>query len=159
MSVHDIKARCSDVAGIQSLNMRVESGKLSFTWGEGFAAAVDVTASDAECETAIRNAAKLPPITLIFDKPAPAPAPGPVASPAAAVINPADAMAALDRSMAGHVQMMQDLIGSQVRMIEAKQARQRETIGKHLSAFGDRLDAQTDAFDAMMSRYTNGGPV
>lgn len=157
MSIADLRVRLGDVPGIQNLTMALEAGRIMLRWGDGFAASASAAASDAEIEAVVRAAAKLPPVTLIPDKPAPAaPAAAPIAQEGRTVsANPADAMAALDASMADHVRRMQDLIDGQVRMIEAKQDRQRQTVEKHLTAFGDRLDEQTDAFEAIMSRYTN----
>lgn len=154
MSVHDIRSRCADVPGIQNLSQAIEAGRISFRWGDGFAAAVDVTASDAECEASIRNAAKLPPVTLIPDKPAPT-----TLAIGQPMTNPADAMKAFDAAMTKHASMMEDLAAQQVAAFEAKLSRQRNSVTNGFAAMGTRIDEQTSAFESMMARFTNGGPA
>jgi hypothetical protein len=65
-----------DVAGIETLTMGLEAGRIVLRW-DGYSAAVDASASDAECKAAVRNAPKLPPVSLIPDKPAATPAAAP----------------------------------------------------------------------------------
>jgi hypothetical protein len=58
MSIHDLKIRMADVAGIETLTMGLEAGRILLRWS-GYVAAVDASASDAEIEAAVRNAIKL----------------------------------------------------------------------------------------------------
>ena len=50
MSIHDLKTRMADVAGIEALTMDLEAGRILLRWN-GFSVAVDASASDAEIET------------------------------------------------------------------------------------------------------------
>ena len=54
MSIADLRVRLGDVPGIQNLTMGLEGGRIMLRWGDGYLAAVDAAASDAEIETAIR---------------------------------------------------------------------------------------------------------
>jgi hypothetical protein len=154
VSVADLKSRLADVPGIQTLTMAIEAGRIMLRWGD-HSAAVDVTASDAEIEAAIRNASKLPPVSLIPDKPAPVLA-QPSGKPMS--VNPADTMNALDAVMTDHVRMMGDIHAAQLEILKATLARQRDSIAKGVGSMAQQIDSQTDAFEAMMSRYTNGAP-
>lgn len=159
MSVQDLKARAGDVPGIQNLTMQIVSGRMTLAWGNGYAASVDVTASDAECEAAVRNAAKLPPVILIPDKPAPAPTGQPAAQGTTMSGTPADTMNALDGIMRDHVRLMSDIHETQKRLLESSLARQRDTVAQGIGSVAARIDQQTDDFNAMMARWTNGAPV
>ena len=65
MSIADLKSRCADVPGIETLTMRLTGGRIMLAWGAGYYTSADAAASDGEIETAIRNAIKLPPMFLI----------------------------------------------------------------------------------------------
>lgn len=153
MSVHDIKTRCADVAGIQSLSMKIEAGKLSFQWGDGYAAAVDVTASDADCETAIRNAARLPALSLIPDKPAI------VAQPAtqgtAMSTTPGSAASVVQEMMAEHVRLTRDIHAASLAALQTSLARQRDAMSGAVGNVAAKIDSQTDDFLSIMGQFTN----
>lgn len=151
MSVHDLKIRCADVAGIQSLSMRLNAGRIELTWGDDYSASADASASDAEIESSIRNAMRLPPVALIPDKP--------TAQEGNAVSStPADTMNALDVIMRDHVRLMGDIHETQKRLLESSLARQRDTVAQGIGSIASRIDQQTDDFNAMMARWTNGAP-
>ena len=155
MSVADLKNRLADVPGIHSLSMSLDRGVIALRWGDRHEAVVGAAASDSEIETAVRNASKLPPMSPILDKPAPAAAPtAQEGKPMSA--NPADTMGALDRVMSDHVKQMADIHAAQLRILEASLARQRDTVARGVGSFAEKIDGQTDDFAAMMSRYTNG---
>lgn len=69
MSVNDLRARMLDIPGIDGLTMQLLGGRQCFSWGNGMLVAVDPMATDQEIETAIRNASRLPPVSMIPDKP------------------------------------------------------------------------------------------
>jgi len=69
MSVVELKARVADVPNTITSPWGSKGGRIVLQWGDGFAASVDAAASDADCEAAIRNAAKLPPVMAIPEKP------------------------------------------------------------------------------------------
>jgi hypothetical protein len=64
-------------------------------------------------------------------------------------------MGALDRVMSDHVRMMGDIHAAQLKILEASLARQRDTVARGVGSFVEKIDGQTDDFEAMMSRYTN----
>src|SRR4051794_30847444 len=87
MSIHDLKMRMAD-AGIEALTMGLEAGRILLRWN-GYSAAVDASASDAEIEAAVRNAIKLPPVSLIPEKPPAIPAAAPPNGVSTLSTNPA----------------------------------------------------------------------
>lgn len=91
MSIADLKMRLADVPGIENLSMALEAGRITVRWGAGYSASVDTAASDGEIESAVRNAIKLAPVSLIPDKPAAIPAPGPSTGVSSMSSNPAQA--------------------------------------------------------------------
>jgi hypothetical protein len=99
MSVNDLRARMSDIPGIDGLTMQLLGGRQCFSWGNGMLIAVDPMATDQEIETAIRSASRLPSVALIPDKqetaPMTAPAPGSFA---------AELRSLMDEARAGIVQ-------------------------------------------------------
>src|SRR4051794_14502521 len=68
MSVHDLKSRLADVAGIEALTVTLIGGRQVLRWGAGMVTAVDPLATDQEIDDAIRNAARLPSVALIPQK-------------------------------------------------------------------------------------------
>ena len=68
MSIAELRSRMADVPGIDGLSMQLLGGRQCFSWGSGMLVAVDPLASDQEIETAIRNASRLPSVSMIPDK-------------------------------------------------------------------------------------------
>lgn len=64
MGVADLRLKLADVPAIDTLTMSMQGGQIVLHWGE-YSAQVGSFASDAQIEAAIRNAIKLPPVTLI----------------------------------------------------------------------------------------------
>jgi hypothetical protein len=81
MSAADLKTRLADVPGIETLTMGFEAGRIALRWG-AYVASVDATSSDHDIEMPVRAAIKLPPATMVSDKPAPG------AAPAQAAVKP-----------------------------------------------------------------------
>jgi hypothetical protein len=102
MSVNDLRARMSDIPGIDGLTMQLLGGRQCFSWGNGMLIAVDPMATDQEIETAIRSASRLPSVALIPDKqetaPMTAPAPGSFAASIRAMMDEARADLAEERT-------------------------------------------------------------
>jgi hypothetical protein len=159
VSIADLKVRLGDVPGIQNLTMGLEGGKIMLRWGDGYLAAVDAAASDAQIETAVRAMSTRPPLGLIPAKPAAiinnTPAAAPIAQEGKAVSNPVDAMNAFERAMVNHARLMEEATSAHVQLFEQKLSRQRDSMDRGFTALGDQIDGQTDAFEAMMARYTN----
>lgn len=104
MSIEHLKSRLRDVPGIQNLTMQSLVGRNIYGWS-GLIAAVDPNASDAEIETAIRNAAAmtestpLPAVNLTERKPmTTTPAPGSFAASIRAMMDEARAGVAQART-------------------------------------------------------------
>lgn len=152
MSIADLKTRLADVPGIESLSMSLEAGRMFLRWGSGFAASVDAAASDHDVEVAIRNAVKLPPVTLIPEKTAPAPVP---AAKGTAMSNPASAGLTVKAMLENHARQMAEIQQAQMRILESTLARQRDTVANAVGAVAIKLDAQTDEFLAAVGQFTN----
>ncbi|WP_050384560.1 hypothetical protein [Bradyrhizobium pachyrhizi] len=147
----------SDVPGIEALTMRVEAGRILLSWG-AYTAAVDASASDHEIETAIRNAIKLPPVSLIPDKPAPVVSPAaPQEQSAMSASNPASVGQTVKALMDEHVRLMADIHAAQLEILRSNLADQRQTVAAGVGAFASTIAAQTDEFKSIMGQYTNGG--
>ncbi|MGJ5074559.1 hypothetical protein [Bradyrhizobium oligotrophicum] len=151
MSIADLKARMADVPGIETLTMGFESGRIVLRWG-AYAASVDASASDQAIEAAVRDAIKLPPVTMIPDKPGLSAVPVQSApQPASTTGNAAQSVKAL---MDEHVRMMGEIQAAHVERLRATLSRQRDAMSA-VGAVADKFDAQTDDFLAMMGQYTN----
>ncbi|MCA6114264.1 hypothetical protein J6524_04885 [Bradyrhizobium sp. WSM 1738] len=153
MSIHDLKTRMADVAGIEALTMSLEGGRILLRWGS-YSAAVDAAASDAEIEAAVRNAIKLPPVSLIPDKPEAIAAPA-ISKGTPSMTNPASTGASVAKIMEDHVRMMGEIQAAQVRILEASLARQRETVAGAVGKVAEKVDGQTDDFLAIMGQFAN----
>lgn len=70
--VEELKARLSDVPGIQNLTMQSLAGMDRYCF-DGLIVSVPPLASQSEIETAIRNAARLPAVTMPTVQPMPKP--------------------------------------------------------------------------------------
>jgi hypothetical protein len=152
MSIADLKTRLADVPGIENLSMGLEAGRIFLRWGSGFAASADAAASDHEIEVAIRNASRLPPVSLIPDKPAPAPVP---AAKGTAMSNPASAGLTVKAMLENHARQMGEIQQAQLRILESTLARQRDTVANAVGAVAVKLDAQTDEFLAAIGQFAN----
>jgi phage terminase large subunit len=53
MSIHDLKTRMADVPGIEGLTIGLEAGRIVLRW-DRYSAAVDASASDADCSKIIQ---------------------------------------------------------------------------------------------------------
>ena len=154
MSIHDLKSRMSDVAGIETLTMGVEAGRIVLRW-DGYSAVVDASASDADCETAVRNAIKLPPVSLIPDKPAAISVAAKAYGAATMSTNPASAGASVKQMMEEHTRMMGEIQQAQLRILEGTLARQRETVAGAVGKIAQQIDGQTDEFLSALGQYSN----
>lgn len=144
----------ADVAGIESLTMSLEAGRIVLRWGDGYSATVDASASDAECEVAVRRAVQLPPLSAIPDKPAAMAAPA-LSNGVSSMSNPASTGASVKQIMEDHVRMMGEIQAAQVQILEASLARQRETVAGAVGKVAEKIDGQTDDFLAIMGQFAN----
>ncbi|WP_426526852.1 hypothetical protein [Bradyrhizobium sp. McL0615] len=154
MSIHDLKTRMADVGGIETLTMGLEAGRIVLRW-DGYSAAVDASASDAECEAAVRNAIKLPPVSLIPDKPAAIPVAAKANGAATMSTNPASAGASVKQMMEEHTRMMGEIQQAQLRILEGTLARQRETVAGAVGKIAQQIEGQTDEFLSALGQFSN----
>lgn len=154
MSIADLKMRLADVPGIETLAMALEAGRIALRWGTSYSASVDAAASDADIEAAIREAIKLPPVSLIPDKPARI-APAPPNGVSRMSSNPASAGASVKALMEDHVRIMGDIHQAQLRILESSLARQRETVAGTVGKVAEKIDGQTEDFLAIMGQFAN----
>jgi hypothetical protein len=154
MSIHDLKTRMADVAGIETLTMSLEAGRIVLRW-DSYSAAVDASASDAECEAAVRNAIKLPPMSLIPDKPAAIPVAAKAYGAATMSTNPASAGASVKQMMEEHTRMMGEIQQAQLRILESTLARQRESVAGAVGKIAQQIDGQTDEFLSALGQFSN----
>ncbi|MGJ4928134.1 hypothetical protein ACQR1I_16610 [Bradyrhizobium sp. HKCCYLS2038] len=152
MSVADLKARLADVAGIENLSMELQGGRILLRWGT-YSASVDAAASNSDIEAAVRDAIKLPPLSMIPDKPAAA-----VVAPAAPVTAPAGHTGTVAQSVAqimeSHVRLMAEAQAANVARLQVSLQRQRDAL-QSVGNFADKIDGQTDDFLAVMGQFTN----
>ena len=154
MSIHDLKTRMADVAGIESLSMALEAGRIMLRW-DGCSAMVDAAASDAEIEAAIRNAIKVPSVSLIPDKPEAVLAPAPSKGSSTMSTNPAGAGASVKALMEDHVRMMGEIQAAQIEILRSTLAQQRNSVTAAVGSVAAKIAAQTDEFNAIMGQFTN----
>jgi hypothetical protein len=109
-----LENRLADVPGV--LSMALESGRIRLCWGASYSASVDAAASDADIEAAIRD--KLPPLSLVTDKPASFAA-APLTGASSMSSNPASAGASVKALMEHHFRMMGDIHQAQLRILES----------------------------------------
>ncbi|WP_156928751.1 hypothetical protein [Bradyrhizobium sp. th.b2] len=70
MSIADLRSRMADVPGIETLTLALSAGYQHLTWANGgMSASVGAFASDQDIEDAIRNAMRLPAVSIIPDQP------------------------------------------------------------------------------------------
>lgn len=158
MSIADLKVRLADVPGIHTLNMGLAGGRILLRWGEGlesYTAVVDAAASDGDIETAIRNAIKLPPVSILPDNPAPAPLP--------AVPNGDKPMSASTAAATGASikQMLEDHARQMADAMEGHKATMRAGFDKQLQAVAAigrvaaKANSDGDDFLALVGQFTN----
>jgi hypothetical protein len=153
MSISDLKIRLADVPGIENLTMTLEAGRIVLRWA-GYSAAVDASASDYEIEVAIRNAIKLPAVSMIPDKPAASVVPAtqttgqPMTTPATAGFN-------VQQMMEQHVKTMQDIHVAQLALLQASLDRQVTAVTGAVTNVAIKIDGQTEEFLSMMGQFTN----
>ena len=153
MSIQDLRLRLRDIPGTENLSMGLEAGRIVLKWSDGYSAAVDAAASDSDIEAAVRNAAKLPPVSLIPDRPAaPVAAPAPAAS---STHSPGGAASAVQDLMAEHVRLTRDIHAASLETLRASLARQRDAMSGAVGNVASKVDRQTDDFLAMMGQFTN----
>jgi hypothetical protein len=158
MSIADLKSRLADVHGIETLSMRLSGGRIMLAWGGGYYTSADAAASDAEIETAIRNAIKLPPMFLIPDKQSssaiqPAnPAVPPMSS------NPASVGLSVKAMMDEHSKALAEIQAAQLEILRSNLANQRESVTNAVASVADAIARQTDEFNAILGQITNGAP-
>ena len=154
MSVADLKARLADVPGIETLSMRLEAGRILLWWGN-WSAAVEAAASDGDIETAIRNAIRLPPVTLIPDKPIPAPVPEASKVQPMSETNPASVGQTVQTMMGEHVKLMGEIHAAQLEILKSTLANQRQSVSTAIGSVASKIAEQTDEFNAIMGQFSN----
>jgi hypothetical protein len=155
VSVSDLRHRMSDVPGIQNLSMDLQAGRIVLSWGEGYSAAVDATASDADIEAAVRAAIRLPPISAIPDvQPSPAPA-NAAPAPVQPMTTPSTAGLNVKDMMERHVKTMADIHQAQLALLQASLDRQVNAVTGAVTNVATKIDGQTDEFLSMMGQFTN----
>jgi hypothetical protein len=160
MSVADLKVRLADVPGIEALTMNLEAGRILLRWGSGYAATVNASASDFEIERAVRDAIKLPPVTLIPDKQTNAGVTVPSASPAQpsagpAMTNPASVGHTVKALMDEHIKMMGEIHAAQLEILRSNLVQQRTSVSSAVGAIASKIAAQTDEFNSIMGQFAN----
>jgi hypothetical protein len=155
MSINDLKTRLRDIPGTQNLTMVLEAGRIVLRWAESMVASADASSSDAELEAAVRNAAKLPPVAMIPDKPIPAAAPiAHEGKPMADITGGASLGASIRDMIEDHKRQMADLIeGHKATMVQGfeKQIRAARAVGSLAAA----VDRAGDDLLALVGQYTN----
>jgi hypothetical protein len=131
------------VPGIEALTMNLEAGRILLRWGSGYAATVNASASDFEIERAVRDAIKLPPVTLIPDKPTNAGVTVPSASPAQpsagpAMTNPASVGHTVKALMDEHIKMMGEIHAAQLEILRSNLVQQRTSVSSDRRPDGAR---------------------
>jgi hypothetical protein len=140
MSINDLKARMSDIPGIDGLIMQLANGRQVFTIGE-HVTSTTAFASDDEIEKAIRNALRLPSVALIPDKPKEAP---------------------MSITGAAHVgSSLKDMIEQRKRAMADGHAKLQTAFAKMdqataaLNSVGDKVAAEADDLLASVGQFTN----
>ena len=167
MSVADLKIRLRDVSGIETLTMRFASGSILLQWGAGYSATVGAAASDAEIMSAIRDAVRLPPVSLIPDKPAPAVPANPKegklmtdTTPAAPAAAPGAAALSIQQRLADHGKKLDAILQAQGALLDAALNEQANAAVSAVSGVVEKIKSQTADFNAIMGQISNiGGNV
>jgi hypothetical protein len=138
MSLFDLKSRMADIPGIEGLTMQLANGRQVFTIGE-HVASTTAFASDAEIETAIRDALRLPSVALIPDKPKDAPMSTPAPGSFAASIR-----AMMDEARAGVAQARTDglaKVGAAIAKLDEAKVQTARVAEGMARAIADEADA------------------
>ncbi|WP_316214146.1 hypothetical protein [Bradyrhizobium sp. SZCCHNR2032] len=144
----------ADVPGIETLTMGFEAGRITLRWG-AYAASVDAAASDGDVETAIRNAIKLPPVTMIPDKPAPAAVARPQTKVQPMSVTGASAAGqSLRELMEDNRRQLADLTAAHMDTMRAGFAKQLQGV-QALGRLADKVHSEGDDFLALIGQYTN----
>lgn len=144
MSISDLKARLPDVSGIETLTLALSAGHQRLTWSGGaMTTTVSAFASDQDIEDAIRNATRLPAVSLIAANPK---------EETMSVTGAGYAGGNLKTQLAAIRQKMQDgqakMAGALERMNVAAEAH---------NSLADTVSAEADALLADIGQFTNGG--
>ncbi|WP_426418219.1 hypothetical protein [Bradyrhizobium genosp. A] len=146
--------RLADIPGIETLAMGLEAGWIKLRWG-AHSTVVDAAAADAEIETAIRNAIKLPPVDLIPDRPAPAPVPAqPSGGSSMSVTGASAAGQSLREMMEEHRKTLADLTGAHMDKMREGFAKQLQGV-QALGKLADKVHAEGDEFLSLIGQYSN----
>lgn len=132
--------------------MRFEQGRIFLTWGTGYAAAVDAGATDGDIEAAIRNAIKLPPVSLIPDA-----QPAPISQPKGTTMSVSSATAAgmsIKQMMEDHQKQLADLMEGHKAKMAAGFAKQMQAV-QAVGSLAAKADQDGDDFLAMVGQFTN----
>ncbi|WP_316219397.1 hypothetical protein [Bradyrhizobium sp. SZCCHNR2026] len=143
----------ADVPGIEALTMGFESGRIMLRWG-AYAASVDAAASDGDVEMAIRNAIKLPPVTMISDKPAPGAPVAQTTAKSASVTGASAAGQSLREIMEDNRRQLADLTAAHMDTMRAGFAKQLQGV-QALGRLADKVHSEGDDFLALIGQYTN----
>lgn len=140
MSISDLRARMSDVPGIEKLTMRLANGQQIFTIGD-IVGSVGAFASDQEIENAIRAAIKLPSIGIFPEQ---------------------RKEAAMSITGAAHVgSSLKDMIEQRKRAMADGHAKLQGALDKMdqataaLNSIGDKVSAEADDLLASVGQFTN----
>lgn len=159
MSIAELKERFRDIPGIENLTVRLEGGQQVFSLGGRFTVGLPPLATDAEIETALRavvpalapTSAALPIVTILQPiVTAASPATG------AHMTNPVTAGLTVKEVMEGHAANMQQIMQAQVQLLKLAADRQALAVSTAVGSVADKINAQTDEFQAMMGQFTNG---
>lgn len=143
MSIADLKLRLADVPGIETLSLTLIGGRSCYGFA-GKIAAVDPLASDQEIEDAIRNAARLPSIAMIPDKPKEAPMTVTGAGYAAG-------------SLSSKLRAIRDKISAGSSKMDAALEKMDQAAEAH-NSLADTVAGEADALLAELGQFTNGAP-
>lgn len=143
--IADLKTRLADVQGIETLTLTMIGGRQVFGFA-GLIAAVDPLATDQEIENAIRNAARLPSVALIPDKPQ--------------EVKPMSVTGAkyAGMSLKSRMAAVKTKIEAGTAKVEANFDK-LDQAGDALHALGDSVGAEAEDLLATVGQFTNGGEV
>lgn len=151
MSIADLKLRLADVPGIETLTLQLMGGRSCYGFA-GKIAAVDPLASDEEIEDAIRNAARLPSVAMIPDKPKEAPMTKPAAGSFAASLR-----ALMDEARSGVAQARADGL-AKVSDAVAKLGQAKEAVTHVTGSMAKTIEDEAAAVLAELGQISNMGP-
>jgi len=150
MSIADLKVRLADVQAVNDEGF--EAGRIMLRWGVDYSDSIDAAASMPRSRLQSGDATKLPPVSLVSDKPAAIVA---TATSTGVSSNPASAGASVKALMEHHVRMVGDIHQAQLRILESSLARQRETVAGAVGTVAEKIDRQPQDFLAIMGQFAN----